>query len=213
MKRGVLVLATVIACGGAKSKPPAYVSDVDQVLAAKPAPREVAAADRARAPALEGRPVGALSDDDRQRRRLHALSRRRRGHVRPVVRADARDRSNKLVIKLCLPRARPDDASAGDRAGQRWCAATMNPPPKDVTLAGAAGAAGRRRARGHPRAAGSFAGTVKTRCSSRASRRPCGRTRRSRSRVPSRRRQRTALSRARRLRRPLSRSSRAVTCP
>lgn len=153
----------LVACGG-KSKPPAYVSDVDQVLAARPTPREVAP------PAgLEAQPwqVGQW-----------ALYRMTTGNVVGYMRYRAvaqdtcglwfeqtiADRSNKLVITLCLP-SPPDLTTAAQATVQvnGGAAQPMNPPPKDITLAGAGWA----QQADAPREdvtvpAGRFAGSVKT---------------------------------------------------
>jgi hypothetical protein len=159
-----LVIALVVACGGGKSKPPAYVSDVDQVLAVKPGPRDVAAPT-----SLESRPwkVGQW-----------ALYRMRTGDVVGYMRYRAvaqdtcglwfeqtiADRSTKLVIKLCLP-SPPDLTTAAQATMQvnDGAAQPLNPPPKNVVLAGA----GWSQQADAPREeltvpAGRFAGTVKT---------------------------------------------------
>lgn len=163
--RAALVLIALAACGG-KSKPaaPPYVSDVDQVLATKPAPREVAAP-----AALEAQPwkVGQW-----------ALYRMTTGDVVGYMRYRAvaqdtcgmwfeqtiADRSSKLVIKLCLP-SPPDLTTAAQATVQvnDGPAQPMTPPPKNMTLAGT----GWTQQAGAPREdvtvpAGRFAGTVKT---------------------------------------------------
>ena len=164
LKRALVASVVLAACGGGTSKPPAYVSDVDGVLAAKPAARDVAA------PAtLEAQPwkVGQW-----------ALYRMTTGDVVGYMRYRAvaqetcglwfeqtiADRSTKLVIKLCLA-SPPDLASATQASLQVNSGApqVLNPPPKDMTLAGAGWAQQADAPREELRVpAGHFAGSVKT---------------------------------------------------
>ncbi len=165
VKQALLAMIVLAACGGGTSKPPAYVSDVDQVLAPTPAPREIAA-------------PAATIEPQAWKVGQWALYRMTTGDVVGYMRYRAvaqdacglwfeqtiADRSTKLVIKLCL--ASPPDLGSAAQATVEvngGAPQPLNPPPKDMTLAGAGWA----RQADAPREdlgvpAGRFAGAVKT---------------------------------------------------